>query len=185
MKKRWSMNGHFMTSQIARLRIDHRPAPEPGSVVSHLCPVCLPHQSLVVWGGHRPATIMPGLLMSGLVALFALSGRGHPARHPRGCYFVVRGRAAGALSGLVAAMTVFLIVVAPTQCLASDHSHVQFSAALNAELPQSRAGQVHAASAGVRLHARSARACCWPVCSSAGCWAASPGVRGAINATSR
>ena len=40
----------------------------------------------------RLAAITPGLLLSGLVAFFAVSGGGHLARHPRGCHLVVGRR---------------------------------------------------------------------------------------------
>ena len=63
----------------------------------------------------RPEAIAPLLLLSGALALFALLGVGIlPAIRTHATSWK-EGARAGALSGLVAAMTVFLIIVAPAQ----------------------------------------------------------------------
>lgn len=63
----------------------------------------------------RPTIIMPGMLISGLVVLLAFLGMGILPVVRAGITSWSQGAKAGALSGLVAAMTVFLIVVAPTR----------------------------------------------------------------------
>ncbi len=84
----------------------------------------------------RLASITPGLLMSSLVVLFAFLAMGILPAIRAGATSWSEGAKAGALSGLVAAMTVFLIVVAPTQAWQATVPTFNFLSALNPQLPQ-------------------------------------------------
>jgi uncharacterized membrane protein YraQ (UPF0718 family) len=84
----------------------------------------------------RPATIAPGLLMSGLVAFFAFIAVGVLPAIRADATSWAEGAKAGSLSGLVAAMTVFLIVVAPTQAWQATIPTFSYPPSLNPQLPQ-------------------------------------------------
>jgi hypothetical protein len=62
----------------------------------------------------RPAAMAPGLMISGLMAFFALLAVGILPAIRAGATSWSEGARAGALSGLVAAVTVFGVLVAPT-----------------------------------------------------------------------
>jgi hypothetical protein len=84
----------------------------------------------------RPASITPGLLMSGLVALFAFLAMGILPAIRAGATSWSEGAKAGALSGLVAAMTVFLVVIAPTRAWQATIPTFNFPPSANAQPPQ-------------------------------------------------
>ena len=84
----------------------------------------------------RLAAITPGLLMSGLVAFFAFLAVGILPAIRAGATSWSEGAKVGTLSGLVAAMTVFLIVVAPTKAWLATIPTFNYPPALNAQPPQ-------------------------------------------------
>jgi hypothetical protein len=84
----------------------------------------------------RPASITPGLFMSGLVVFFAFFAMGVLPAIRAGASSWSEGAKVGALSGLVAAMTVFLVVVAPTQAWQATIPIFNFLPASNPQLPQ-------------------------------------------------
>jgi uncharacterized membrane protein len=84
----------------------------------------------------RPTLIMPGMLISGLVVLLAFLGMGILPVVRAGITSWSQGAKAGALSGLVAAMTVFLIVVAPTRAWQATIPTFSYPPANYAQPPQ-------------------------------------------------
>ncbi|CAG0927466.1 hypothetical protein TFLX_00481 [Thermoflexales bacterium] len=84
----------------------------------------------------RPAATAPGLLMSGIVAFFAFIAVGVLPAIRTGATSWPEGARAGALSGLVAAVTVFGILVAPTNAWQATIPTFNYPPTLNALLPE-------------------------------------------------
>jgi hypothetical protein len=82
----------------------------------------------------RPAAMMPGMLLSGMLTLLGFLTMGILPVVRAGITSWSGGAKAGSLSGLVAAMTVFLVLIAPTQAWRATVPTYNFPAATN-ELP--------------------------------------------------
>jgi hypothetical protein len=108
-----------------------------------------------VWFGAeaRPEATAPKLVLSGALALFALLGVGIlPAIRTRATSWK-DGARAGALSGLVAAMTVFIIVIAPANAWRATIPLFNFPAATN-HLPPTLVANEFQQQVLVRIYAR-------------------------------